>query len=181
MQKAFQLKEVRRILPEPNLDVIRFYDPGACYSNACVVAIVEVDPEIGQVKVLRLLGVEDCGTVINPMVVEGQFVGGAVAGDWLRAVGTCRIRAGKWRAQTTSFMDYLLPTTDGVPAIQVYHLISPSPVTWGGFKGVGESASIGVPAAIATALADALAGLSPDARISKLPMLPEDIFRLVHG
>lgn len=181
VQKAFQMKEVRRILPEPNFDVIRFYDPGASYSNACVVAVVEVDPEIGQVRVLRLLGVEDCGTVINPMIVEAQFAGGAVQGIGCALLERLAYDPVGGEPQTTSFMDYLLPTSDGVPAIEVHHLISPSPFTWRGIKGVGESASIGVPAAIAAALADALAGLRPGARVSALPMLPEDVFQLING
>lgn len=180
IQQAFRTPAIRQIEPEPNFNATRFYDPGASYSNACVAVVVEVDIETGAVHVARLAGAEDCGTVINPTIVEGQFAGGAIQGLGAALLERLSYEPGTGEPQTTSFMDYLLPTSDTVPEIEIAHLASPSPNTWRGIKGVGESGAIGVPAAIAAAVADAVSPLR-DSGVNALPLLPQDVFELLHA
>lgn len=181
VQRAFRTSAVRRVDPEPNFSATRFYDPGASYSNACVAAVVEIDIETGAVQLYRLIGVEDCGTVINPTIVEGQFAGGAAQGIGAALLERLSYEPGSGEPQATSLMDYLLPTSDTVPAIEIAHLVSPSPATWRGIKGVGESGGIGVPAAIAAAVADALVGIRPGAVVSSLPLLPQDVHAVIRA
>jgi carbon-monoxide dehydrogenase large subunit len=181
IQRAFRSSAIRQIDPEPNFNATRFYDPGASYSNACVAVIVEVDIETGGVRVLRLAGAEDCGTVINPMIVEGQFAGGAIQGLGAALLERLSFEPGSGEPQTTSFVDYLMPTSDVVPEIEIAHLASPSPNTWRGIKGVGESGAIGVPAAIAAAVADAIRPLRPARGVSALPLLPQDVYDMLYG
>lgn len=177
VQRAFRLTEIRSVEPEPNFTSTRFYDPPATYSNACLAALVEVDPDTGGVRVLRMFGAEDCGTIINPQIVEGQFAGAIVQG--LGGALTERIAySDEGEPLTTTFMDYLLPTFGEAPRIDIKHLESPSPYTWSGIKGVGESGVVGSPAAIAAAVADAVAHLG--STVARLPLLPEEVFSLVH-
>src|SRR5436309_337395 len=164
--RALSLREIARAayagakrLPagmEPGLEATRFYDPYfGTASNATHIAVVEVDPETCGVVVRRFVVVEDCGRIINPLIVEGQAIGGVAQG-----VGAALLEevvyADDGQLLTGSLMDYLVPTAAEVPAIEVVHLERPSPTTLGGFKGVGEGGTIGAPAAVANAIADAL-------------------------
>jgi carbon-monoxide dehydrogenase large subunit len=162
---------------EPGLEATRFYDPYfGTASNATHVAVVEVDPETCAVTVRRFVVVEDCGRIINPLIVEGQAIGGVAQG--IGAALLEEIVYGEdGQLLTGSLMDYLVPTAAEVPAIEVVHLERPSPTTLGGFKGVGEGGTIGAPAAIANAIADALAPLGVE--ITELPVTPERLFRLI--
>ena len=160
---------VRDAEPEPLLSSERFHDPGATYSNGCVVAVVEVDLETGGVDVLDLVAVEDCGRMINPLIVEGQLRGAAVQGLGCALLEEVAYDA-DGRLLTGSFMDYLLPTSAESPRVRIGHLESPSPNTVGGVKGMGESGMIAVPAAIANAVADALPGYTA---IDRLPVTPD--------
>lgn len=177
VQKAFQTYELRAFDPEPNFTSTRFCDPLASYSNACVGATVEIDPQTGGVTVTALAGVEDCGTVINPMVVDGQFIGGIVQGLGA-ALTESLVYDDNGELVTTTFMDYLLPTSAEVPYVQVKHQCSPSPNTWRGFKGVGESGGVGAPAAIAAAIADALGS---ETSVDRLPMRPEAVLNALRA
>jgi carbon-monoxide dehydrogenase large subunit len=162
---------------EPGLEATRFYDPYfGTASNATHVAVVEVDPETCAVVVRRVVVVEDCGRIINPLIVEGQALGGVAQG--IGAALLEEIVYGEdGQLLTGSLMDYLVPTAAEVPAIDVVHLERPSPTTLGGFKGVGEGGTIGAPAAVANAIADALAPLGVE--ITELPVTPERLFRLI--
>jgi carbon-monoxide dehydrogenase large subunit len=156
----------------------RSYDPPQTYSNACIAAVVEVDAQTGQVEVQRLVVVEDCGTVLNPMIVDGQVAGAVAQG--VGAVlyeGLPYSEEGQFQAATLA--DFLYPTTTEVPAIEIHHLETPSPLTAGGFKGMGEGGLIGAPAAIVNAVADALAPFG--ASIEKTPLRPEDVLDLIDG
>jgi len=148
---------------EPGLEATRFYDPYyGTASNATHIAVVEVDGETGAVSTVRYVVVEDCGRVINPLIVEGQAIGGVAQG-----IGAAILEEVVYGADgqllTGSLMDYLVPTATDVPAIEVIHLDHPSPTTLGGFKGVGEGGTIGAPAALANAIEDALAPLGATA------------------
>ena len=162
---------------EPGLEATRFYDPYlGTASNATHVAVVEVDPETCSVRLLRYVVVEDCGRIINPLIVEGQTIGGVAQG-----IGAALLEEVVYgedgQLLSGSLMDYLVPTCAEVPAIEVAHLERPSPTTLGGFKGVGEGGTIGAPAAIANAIADALAPFGIE--ITELPVSPERLFRLL--
>jgi carbon-monoxide dehydrogenase large subunit len=116
--------------------------------------------------------VEDCGPVINPMIVEGQ-VHGAVAQGIGEALGERVVYDGSAQLLTGSFMDYALPTAADLPSFTLGHLETPSPLTPGGYKGMGEGGTIGAPAAIANAVADAVKPFG--VRVTSLPILPETL------
>jgi len=162
---------------EPGLEATRYYDPYfGTASNATHIAVVEIDRALCAVKVLRYVVVEDCGRIINPLIVDGQAIGGVAQG-----VGAALLEevvySDEGQLLTGSLMDYLVPTAAELPAIDVHHLERPSPSTLGGFKGVGEGGTIGAPAAIANAVADALAPLG--IAITELPITPDRLFRLL--
>ena len=132
--------------------------PGIAFANATHIAIVDVDPETGMVDVRRYGVVHDCGTVINPMIVDGQVHGGVaqgLGGTLLEEL----VYDDNGQPQCTSFMDYLLPTAHDVPLIHVEHLETPTPLNPYGMKGAGEGGAVGSPGAIVNAIADALAPL----------------------
>ena len=154
---------------EPGLESTRRYsapDPGS-FSSAMHAAVVEVDPDTGNVEVLRYAVVEDCGTVINPTIVEGQVHGGVAQGIG-GALSEHLAYDESGQLITASFMDYLLPTAAEIPPIEVRHLESPSPHTIGGWKGMGEGGSINAPAAVVSAVNDALGPLGVTANHTPL-------------
>lgn len=171
------------MLPEgvtPILESTRTYDapPGTgTFTNAFHVGIVDVDPGTGKVTLENYWVVEDCGVMINPLIVEGQVHGGVVQG-----IGSALLEemiydeAGQ--LLTTSYMDYLLPTASDVPRIEVRHIETPSPSTIGGFKGMGEGGAIAPPAVIAGAVEDALSELG-QVWVSEVPLTPERVFGLI--
>jgi carbon-monoxide dehydrogenase large subunit len=174
-EAAYFRPDVRAALPEPDLSVSRFHDPAATYSNGTIACAVEVDPGTGGVEVLRIVAVEDCGTMINPMIVDGQ-IRGAVAQGIGGALLERVVYDEDGQPQTGTLMDYLLPTAADVPRIEVSHCVSPSPLTPGGIKGMGESGLIAAPAAIAAAVADAL-GAMPD----RLPLTPQLVSSMIES
>jgi carbon-monoxide dehydrogenase large subunit len=167
---------IREAVPEPNLTSTRFYDPKPTYSNGCFAATVEVDPATGDVRLLRFVAVEDCGTVINPMIVEGQLRGAVVQGIG-GALFEAMVYGEDGQLLTSTFVDYLLPAAPEIPGIEVAHLCSPSPNTLGGMKGMGESGIIAAPAVVANAVADALSPFGVD--VEALPLSPQAVVRLL--
>ena len=159
------------------LEVTKVYDPhfGTTTSATHIVAL-EIDPATYKVKLNRYVVAEDCGRVINPMIVDGQ-VHGAVAQGIGAALYEEVIYDDAGRLLTASLADYAISTASEVPAIKTVHLETESPSTVGGFRGMGEGGTIGAPAAIANALADALAPLG--AEIFELPMTLERLYRLI--
>jgi len=137
---------------------------------------VEVDPDTAAIKILRYVTVHDAGTIINPMIAEGQIYGGALHG-----LGGALYEELAYDDQgqllTGTFMDYLVPTASEAPSIDIAHIVSPSPLTPLGSKGLGESSSMTVPAVIANAVSDALAPIG--IRISELPMTPSGLWALI--
>ncbi|WP_285415043.1 xanthine dehydrogenase family protein molybdopterin-binding subunit [Variovorax sp. efr-133-TYG-130] len=161
------------------LCVIRMYDPvtGTTSSSTHMVQ-VEIDPETYAVHIQRYVIAEDCGRVINPMIVTGQTRGAVAQG-----IGAALLEEVVYDADgqllTASLVDYLLPSAPEVPSIELVHLPTVAPNTLGGFRGMGEGGTIGAPAAIANAVSDALSHLGIG--IAELPITPERIFRLVHS
>jgi carbon-monoxide dehydrogenase large subunit len=161
---------------DPILTATRSYDPPATYSNACIASVVEVDVETGRVTVERMVAVEDCGTVLNPILVDGQVAGaiaqgvGAVLYEGLPYDEEGQFLAG-------SLGEFLYPTAPELPDVEVEHLATPSPVTEGGIKGMGEGGLIGAPAAIVNAIADALSPFGVS--IDRTPLRPCDILAAI--
>jgi len=146
--------------------------PGPTFSGAVHVAVVEVDPATGRVALKRYALVEDCGRVINPMIVEGQ-IHGAVAQGIGEALLESVVYDGDGQLLTATLMDYALPRADDLPSFEVSHLETPSPLTPGGVKGMGEGGTVGAPATIANAVADAVRHLG--VQITTLPIRPESL------
>ncbi|MFQ5899372.1 MAG: xanthine dehydrogenase family protein molybdopterin-binding subunit [Candidatus Methylomirabilia bacterium] len=146
------------------------------YGFIAEVMAVEVDPETAAVKILRYVTVHDAGTIINPLIAEGQIYGGALHGlGGALYEELAYDEAGQ--LLTGTFMDYLVPTASEAPTIEIAHVVSPSPFTTLGAKGLGESSSMTVPAVIANAVSDALAPLG--VRISELPITPIRLWELL--
>jgi carbon-monoxide dehydrogenase large subunit len=165
------LAEVARARGPARLQVSeRFDPPGPTFSGAVHVAAVEVDAATGRVGVRRYVVVEDCGPVINPLIVEGQ-VHGAVAQGVGESLGERLVYDDSGQLLTGSLMDYAIPAAADLPSFILGHLETPSPLTPGGHKGMGEGGTIGAPAAIANAVADAVKPLG--VKITSLPIVPE--------
>ena len=142
---------------EAGLEGVTYYDPpNMTFPFGTYAAVVEIDRGTGEWKVLRVVAVDDCGVRINPMIVEGQITGGLTEGFAIAAMelitfdddGNCI---------GSSFMDYLLPTAWETPKFEMHETVTPSPHHPFGAKGVGESATVGSPAAYVNAVVDALA------------------------
>ena len=160
---------------DPTLEATATFDPAdLVLANGGHAAIVEVDIDTGIVCIEKFFAVEDCGQMINPMVVEGQIRGGIA-----QAIGSCLledlVHDENGQLVTTTLMDYLLPTSVDVPDIEIEHLETPSDLVPGGIKGMGESAMISAPAAVVGAVNDALA--CRDIFIQQYPISPERVFQ----
>jgi carbon-monoxide dehydrogenase large subunit len=143
------------------------------FTNAALLAVVEVDVETGAVTIEKLVVVEDCGRIINPMIVDGQIRGGVAQGLGSALFEECCYdEAGQ--PLTTTFMDYIVPRATEVPPMEIHHLQTPSPFTVWGVKGMGEGGAIGPGALIAAAVEDAIRPLTP-ARVNTLPLKPDRI------
>ncbi len=162
---------------EPGLEASNRYQPPNVFtfSNATHVCICEVDIETGLVSLERFVVSEDCGRMINPMVVDGQIAGGVVQG-----IGGVLWENMAYDDQgsplASTFMDYLIPSAPELPPIECGHIETLSN-TEGGFKGMGEGGTIGAPAAVANAVADALAPLG--VQVDTFPLGPREVFELI--
>ncbi|MBW8827608.1 MAG: molybdopterin-dependent oxidoreductase, partial [Acidobacteria bacterium] len=165
---------------EPSVEATVRFQPNKfpTWSNATHICVIEIDSSTWMPKILRYIVSEDCGNMINPMIVEGQIYGGVVQG-----IGGVLLEDfiydGDGNPLTTTFMDYLLPTTTEIPIIEVGHIETVSTTNPGGFKGMGEGGAIGAHAAVANAVYDALAHLG--VKGGKTPLGPNDIFELVQA
>ncbi|MBT6977249.1 MAG: xanthine dehydrogenase family protein [Rhodospirillaceae bacterium] len=164
----------REVREDIELEATRTYDPFfGTATPATHLAMLEIDPETYQVKILRYGVAEDCGRIINPLIADGQVHGGVAQG-----IGAALMEEVVYddagQILTASLMDYVVPTAAEIPSMEVIHLETELPNNIGGFRGMGEGGTIGAPAAIANAIADALA-----LNVNELPMTPERLFRLV--
>ena len=164
---------------EPGLEATAYFGPDRGNAASGVHAIlVEVDPETAAVAIKRYVVVHDCGTVINPMVVEAQVQGGVAHG-----IGNAFYEQLHFdengQLLNASFMDYLLPTALDVPRVEMAHIETPSPLNPLGAKGVGEAGAIPTGAAFAQAVEDALAGSGLE--ITQIPLSPTRLFELLEA
>ncbi|MDB5876068.1 MAG: cdhA 3 [Ramlibacter sp.] len=161
------------------LSASRTYDPVfGTASTATHVAVLEIDVETYQIKLERFVVAEDCGRLINPMIVDGQ-IHGAVAQGIGAALYEEMIYNDEGQNVTASLVDYIVPAASEIPPISAVHIESASLTTLGGFRGMGEGGTIGAPAAIANAVSDALVPLGID--VFELPITPERLFRLIEN
>ena len=161
----------------PGLAASFDYQPaGMTYTNGTHIAEAEVNPISGAVKILRYTVVHDCGRMINPMMVEGQVRGGVVHGIGMTLFELMRFDD-SGQPLTGTLADYLLPTADVAPRVDIHHMESPSPLNPLGVKGAAESGTIGAPSVIVSAIEDALRPL--DLRIAELPILPARLRMLI--
>jgi carbon-monoxide dehydrogenase large subunit len=164
---------------EGHLDAVTVYNPpNLTYPFGAYICVVDVDPGTGQVKVRRFVAVDDCGVRINPMIVEGQIHGGLADG-----VGMALMQVMAFDEDGNhlgaSFMDYLLPTSMECPSWELGETVTPSPTHPIGAKGVGESATVGSPAAVVNAVVDALGPYG--VRHDDMPLTPANVWRVVNG
>ncbi|WP_329520112.1 aerobic carbon-monoxide dehydrogenase large subunit [Spirillospora sp. NBC_01491] len=158
---------------EPGLEGRDYYSPvRSTFAAGAHAAIVEVDPDTAEVRVLRYAVVHDCGRLINPMVVEGQIHGGVAQGIG-GALYERMVYDASGQLLNASFMDFLMPYATEVPHIETDHLETPSPLNPLGVKGAGEAGVIPVSAVIASAVEDA-EGL----RVDAMPLSPDELFDL---
>jgi len=155
---------------EPGLNATEYFIPkGSTYAAGAHLAIVEVDPETGAIRLVSYTAVHDCGTLLNPLIVEGQVMGGVVAG-----IGTGLFEEVRFNEDgqllTSTLMDYLLPGAAELPDLTIAHLETPSPLNPLGAKGAGEGGAIPAPAAIVAAVEDALRPFHVE--ITQIPVTP---------
>ncbi|HKV09321.1 MAG TPA: aerobic carbon-monoxide dehydrogenase large subunit [Thermoanaerobaculia bacterium] len=162
---------------EPGLEAVNYYDPpNLTFPFGSYICVVDIDRGTGEVKVRRFVAVDDCGNIINPMIVDGQIHGGLTMGlapalfEEITYDENGNISGG-------SFMDYLLPTAMETPNWETAKTITPSPHHPFGAKGVGESATVGAPPAIANAVVDALAHLG--VQHIDIPITPEKVWNIL--
>ena len=162
---------------QAELTVTRHYTPrqyGFSFTNGIQASLVEVDPDTGLVKLLRHWCVEDCGTVINPMLVDEQIRGGVVQGIGAALYEECLYDA-SGQLLNGNMADYLVPMALEMPDIVCAHIETPTRQSQLGAKGVGEAGTAGAPGAVMNAVNDALSPL--DARVTSMPFTPERILR----
>ena len=161
---------------EQGLDATEYYDPpNLTYPFGSYICVVDIDKGTGEVKVRRFVAVDDCGNIINPMIVEGQIHGGLTMGlapALYEEISYDEIG----NIQGGSFIDYLVPTAVETPKWETGHTVTPSPHHPLGAKGVGEAPAICVAAATANAIYNATG-----VRICGLPFTPERVYRALRG
>ncbi|MBB5958289.1 carbon-monoxide dehydrogenase large subunit [Saccharothrix tamanrassetensis] len=173
-------RRINGLLPEdelPTLEEREVYDPSnVATAYGCTAVLASVDVETGVVTLSGYLIAHDCGTVINPSIVDGQLHGGAA-----QAIGGALfeqiVHDGSGHALTRSFSDYLMPMATEVPPIGVEHMVTPADHVPGGFKGAGEAGVVGGGAAIAHAVADALSDFG--VTVTSLPITPPSLLAAI--
>ena len=157
------------------LEAVARFESGLVFGSGAYAAVVEIERPTGRLTVRRLAAVDDAGTIVNPLLAEGQVLGGAVQG-----LGECLSEEATYdeQAQPTSatFADYSLPTAAEIPPIAAAFVESPTPLNPLGAKGIGEGGTIGTPAAVSNAVADALGGRHVDP-----PFTEDKLWRAIHG
>jgi carbon-monoxide dehydrogenase large subunit len=168
----------QELLPEaldPLLENVSTYEPtetGGVFSFGTHAVVVAVDPDAGTIEIEKYLVTEDCGTMINPMIVEGQVQGGIAQG-----IGTALFEEIPYSEDgqplATTFADYMMPCATEIPHVEIAHSLTPAKATEYGVKGMGEGGAIAPPAAIANAVADAFREIG--AKFYETPLTPRRV------
>jgi carbon-monoxide dehydrogenase large subunit len=162
---------------EAGLEAVDYYDPpNLTFPFGSYICVVDIDRGTGAVKIRRFVAVDDCGNIINPMIVEGQIHGGLTMGMAPALLEEIQYDEGG-NIQGGSFMDYLVPTAMETPNWETDKTTTPSPHHPLGAKGIGESATVGAPPAIVNAVVDALSHLG--VRHIEIPITPEKVWKIL--
>ena len=165
---------------EPGLNETAFYDPtNFTFPSGTYIAEVEIDPETGVVRLDRFTAVDDFGTIINPMIVEGQVHGGLVQGIGQALIENCVYDRETGQLLTGSFMDYAMPRADDFPEFKIGHVCTPCTHNPLGTKGCGEAGAIGSPPAVINAVLDALAPLG--VKDIDMPATPHRVWQAIQA
>jgi carbon-monoxide dehydrogenase large subunit len=166
---------------EAGLEATAFFTPeGEVWGFGAHVALLEIDRDTGVLSIQKLVCVDDCGTVLNPLLVEGQVLGGLGQGLG-QALMEQVVYTPDGQLQTGSLGDYAVPRAADLPTLDqliLGHTVTPSPFNPLGVKGVGEAGTVGAPAAIANAVVDALASFG--VRHVDMPFTAEKLWKLIH-
>src|SRR5581483_6937577 len=157
---------------EPGISESGTYDPPGTFSNACHVAIVEVDVETGRTAIEKFLVAEDAGRIINPMIADGQVHGGIAQGVG-NALFEEIIYDETGNILSTTLADFMPPTAREIPPIELHHIETLTPANNLNAKGLGEGGTIGAPAAVVNAINDALTPFGVE--IDEIPATPQRI------
>jgi carbon-monoxide dehydrogenase large subunit len=164
---------------DPLLETVGTYEPsdsGGVFAYGTHAVVVAVDPDSGVTEILDYVVSEDCGTMINPMIVDGQVQGGIAQG-----IGTALYEEIPYDEQgqplATTFADYMVPCAPEIPAVRIAHIVTPALTTEYGVKGLGEGGAIAPPAAIANAVADAFGDIG--ASFNETPLTPRRVSEAV--
>ncbi|MBX6387894.1 MAG: carbon-monoxide dehydrogenase large subunit [Frankia sp.] len=157
---------------------LTYNPPNLTFPCGAYICVVDIDPGTAKVTVRRFIAVDDCGTIINPMIVEGQVHGGLTDGVGMALMEMLSFDA-DGNCLTASLMDYLIPTAVEVPNWETAWTVTPSPHHPIGAKGIGESATIGSPPALVNAVVDALAPFG--IRHVDMPLTPSRVWEAMHG
>ncbi len=164
---------------EPGLDFASFYDPvNFVYPFGAHICVVEVDKETGEVDIVKYVAVDDCGNIINPMIVEGQIHGGIAQGVG-QALYEGAVYDDSGQLLNGSLLDYTLPRADNLPMFETDHTVTPCPHNPLGVKGIGEAGTIGSTPAVVNAVVDALAGLG--VKDIQMPLTPERVWKAMNS
>jgi len=164
---------------EPGLVATHFWEPpNFTFGFGAHIAVTEIDPETGDIKVRRYLAVDDCGNILNPLIVDGQVHGGVAQGMG-QALWEQAVYDDNGQLVTGEYMDYAMPRAHMMPWIESEHTITPSPVNPLGVKGVGEAGTIGASPSLVNSVVDALSHLG--VRHIDMPMTPEKIWKAMAG
>ncbi len=165
---------------EPGLNETAFYDPtNFTFPGGTYICEVEVNPQTGETRVDRFTAVDDFGTIINPMIVEGQVHGGLVQGIGQALLEHCVYDRETGQLVTGSFMDYAMPRADDVPSFTLGHVCTPCTTNPLGTKGCGEAGAIGSPPAVINAVLDALAPLG--VKDIDMPATPSRVWQAIQS
>ena len=164
---------------EPGLVATRFWEPpNFTFPFGAHIAVTEIDGQTGDVKIRRYVAVDDCGNIINPLIVDGQVHGGIAQGLG-QALWEQAVYDENGQLLTGELMDYALPKAHMMPWLETHHEITPSPVNPLGVKGVGEAGTIGCSPAVVNSVVDALSPLG--VRHIDMPLTPEKIWKVMAG
>ncbi len=162
---------------EAGFEATHYYDPpNLTFPSGAYICVVDIDSETGEIKVRRFVAIDDCGNIINPMIVQGQVHGGLTQGI-APAMYESLIYDEDGNILNGTFMDYLVPTAVESPNWETGHTVTPSPHHPIGAKGVGESPTVGAPPAIANAIVDALSHLG--VTHLEIPITPYKVWKIL--
>jgi carbon-monoxide dehydrogenase large subunit len=162
---------------EQSLEAVAYYDPSNfVFPFGTHVAVVEVDPETGNVKLERYIAVDDCGNIINPMIVDGQVHGGIAQGI-AQALYEEVVYDDSGQLRTGTLIDYLVPTANEFPVFELDHTVTPTPANELGVKGIGEAGTIAASAAVINAVCDALSPLG--IKHVDMPATPDRLWKMI--